>query len=72
MRTTLEIDERLLKQALALTKAKTKKELIHRSLKALIRQQRIERLLGRLGRFPLVLTPRKLAKLGRYLADGLP
>jgi Arc/MetJ family transcription regulator len=63
MRTTLEIDERLMKQALALTKAKTKKGLIHRSLKALIRQQRIERLLGRLGRFPLVLTPRKLAKL---------
>ena len=41
MRTTLEIDERLLKQALALTKAKTKKELIHRSLEALIRQERI-------------------------------
>ena len=63
MRTTLEIDEKLMRQALALTKAKTKKELIRRSLKALIRQQRIERLLGRLGRFPLVLTPRKLAKL---------
>jgi Arc/MetJ family transcription regulator len=67
MRTTLEIDERLMKQALALTKAKTKKELIHRSLEALIRQQRIERLLGKLGRFPLQLTPRRLAKLR---ADG--
>ena len=32
MRTTLEIDDRLMKQALALTNAKTKKELIHRSL----------------------------------------
>jgi len=63
MRTTLEIDDRLMKRAMALTKAKTKKELIHRSLEALIRQQRIERLLGRLGRFPLSLTPRKLAKL---------
>ena len=67
MRTTLEIDDRLMKRALALTKAKTKKELIHHSLEALIRQQRIERLLGKLGRLPLHQTPRRLAKLR---ADG--
>ena len=67
MRTTLEIDDRLMKQALALTKAKTKRELIHRSLEALIRQQRTDRLLGKLGRFPLELTPRTLTKLR---ADG--
>ncbi|MFN3477119.1 MAG: type II toxin-antitoxin system VapB family antitoxin [Candidatus Methylomirabilales bacterium] len=63
MRTTLDIDDKLLKQALALTKAKTKKELIHRSLEALIREQRIHRLLGKLGRSPLHLTPKTLAKL---------
>ncbi len=63
MRTTIEIDDRLLKEALALTKAKTKKELIHRSLVALIRQQRIERYLGKLGRFPLQLTPGRLSSL---------
>jgi len=51
MRTTMEIDDKLMKRALALTKAKTKREVIHRSLEALIRQQRIERLLGKLGRF---------------------
>lgn len=67
MRTTLEIDDKLLKQAQVLAGAKTKKEVIHRSLEALIRQQRIERLLGKLGRFPLDLTPGKLAKLR---ADG--
>jgi Arc/MetJ family transcription regulator len=67
MRTTLEIDEELMKRALALTKAKTKREVIHRSLEALIRQQRIERLLGKLGRFPLELIPRRLTKLR---ADG--
>jgi Arc/MetJ family transcription regulator len=67
MRTTMEIDDKLLNQALALTKAKTKKELIHRSLEALIRQQRIERLQGKLGRFPLDLTPRRLTNLR---ADG--
>jgi len=63
MRTTLDIDDRLMKRALALIKAKTKKELIHRSLEALIRQQRIERLLGKLGRFPLELTSKRLTKL---------
>ena len=67
MRTTMEIDDKLLNQALALTKAKTKRELIHRSLKALIRQQRIERLLGKLGRFPLELTSKRLTRLR---ADG--
>lgn len=59
MRTTLEIDDKLFKQAQVLTKAKTKKKVI--------RQQRIERLLGKLGHFPLDLTPGKLAKLR---ADG--
>ena len=63
MRTTLEIDDRLMKQALALTNARTKKELIHRSLEALIRQRRIDRLLGKLGRFPLELTSKRLTKL---------
>ena len=63
MRTTMEIDDKLMKQALALTNARTKKELIHRSLEALIRQQRIERLLGKLGRFPLELTSSRLTKL---------
>jgi len=63
MITTLEIDEKLIKQAQVLTKAKTKKEVIHRSLEALIRQQRIERLIGKLGRFPLQLTARSLTKL---------
>ena len=63
MRTTMEIDDKLLKQALALANARTKKELIHRSLEALIRQQRIECLLGKLGRFPLELTSSRLTKL---------
>ena len=63
MRTTLEIDDRLMKHALALTKAKTKKEPIHRSLEALIRQKRNERLLVKLGRFPLHLTPKRLSRL---------
>ena len=65
MRTTLEIDETLLKQALAATKAKTKKEVIHRSLEAVIREYRVHRLIGRLGHFPLHLTPSTLTRLRR-------
>ncbi len=62
MRTTLDIDEKLLNQAWVLVKPKTKRELIERSLAALIREQRIHRLIGKLGRFPLALTPAALAK----------
>lgn len=67
MRTTLEIDDKLMRRALALTKAKTKKELIHRSLETLIRQKWNERLLVKLGRFPLRLTARRLTS---RRADG--
>lgn len=63
MRTTLDIDEKLLHQAWALGHPKTKTELIERSLEAFIRERKIERLLGKLGRFPLALTPKGLAKL---------
>lgn len=61
MRIAIELDGRLPKEALALTK--TKQELIHRSLHAVIRQQRIERLMGKLGRLPLDLTPKVRTKL---------
>ena len=67
MRTTLDIDDTLLRHAQAVSKARTKKEVVHRSLEALIREHRIQRLVRKLGRFPLHLTPHTLAKLR---ADG--
>ncbi|HLA37793.1 MAG: hypothetical protein A3D89_04090 [Planctomycetes bacterium RIFCSPHIGHO2_02_FULL_52_58] len=63
MRTTLDIDIKLLEEAMRLTGAKSKKETIDVSLKELIRQRRRERLLSRLGRFKLDLTLRKLERL---------
>lgn len=63
MRTTLDIDIKLLEEAMRLTKAKSKKETIDVSLKELIRQRRRERLLSRLGRFKLDLTLKKLERL---------
>lgn len=65
MRTTLDIDIKLLEEAKKLTGAKSKKETIDVSLKELIRQRRRERLLSRLGRFRLDLTLKKLERLRR-------
>lgn len=63
MRTTVELDEKLVRLAMSAAGARTKKELIHLSLEALVREQRINRLIGRLGRLPLNLSPRALKKL---------
>jgi Arc/MetJ family transcription regulator len=63
MRTTLDIDTKLLEEAMRLTRAKSKKETVDVSLKELIRQRRRERLLSRLGRFRLDLTLKKLERL---------
>lgn len=63
MRTTIDIDEKLLKEAMVLTGAKTKKDLIHLSLGELIRQKRSERLIRKLGRFQLSLTLSDLEKM---------
>ena len=44
MRSTIDIDETLLKEARRLTRAKTKKELVNLSLRELIRKRRREHL----------------------------
>ncbi len=63
MRTTIDINDRLIQEAMLLTGAKSKREVIHLSLQELVRQKRIERLVKRLGNFPLDLTPEELEKL---------
>lgn len=62
MRTTIDIDLALLKEAAELTKAKTKKEIVKTALLELIRQRRIERLRRSLGRFELGLDLETLEK----------
>lgn len=49
MRTTVQVDERVLKEAMELTRAKTKREVIQLSLKELVRNRRLKRLRERLG-----------------------
>ncbi len=63
MRSTMEIDEKLLAEAMRLTDAKTKKEVVRLSLVNLIRKKRRERLKGKLNKFPLALTQSELKKM---------
>lgn len=67
MRSTIEIDDRLLKEAMSITKFVTKKKLINAGLEELIRTKRIERLVNRLGKESLKLS---LKDLGRMREDG--
>ena len=50
MRTTLDLDGKLLRDAMVASHAKTKKETVERSLRELIRTAHRERLLARRGR----------------------
>lgn len=54
MRTTIDIDEKLLKEAWEILHPKTKRELVESSLRELIRRRHLDRLVGRLGRTPMI------------------
>ncbi len=56
MRSTIDIDDKLLEEAKKLTSIKTKKELLNLSLRELIRKKRIEHLLSLYGSSPIDLT----------------
>jgi len=55
MRTTLEIDEKLLKEVVALTKDKNQGRAVSKALKEFIRQKRLEELLALRGKLRLDL-----------------
>jgi len=63
MRSTIDIDEKLLDEAKILTKAKTKKEVVNLSLKELIRKKKRERLAGLFGSLVLDLELEDVEKL---------
>ena len=65
MRTTIDIKESLVREAQALTKIRTKRRLVERSLEELMRQKRLERLTQRLGKWRLQLNLKDLARLRR-------
>ncbi len=63
MRSTIDIDERVLAEAMKVANVRTKKELIDLSLKELVRQKRRERLQAKLGKFSLDLSAIRLEKM---------
>jgi Arc/MetJ family transcription regulator len=50
MRTTVDLDDRLLKEAMARSRAKTKRETIERGLQELIKAERIRGLISMRGK----------------------
>ncbi|HBY57287.1 MAG TPA: DUF2191 domain-containing protein [Candidatus Atribacteria bacterium] len=55
MRTTIDIDKKLLEEALKISKIRTKKELINLTLKEYIRRIRLKNLKNRLGNYDLAI-----------------
>ena len=65
MRTTIDINEKLLKEAWAIAHPKSKRELIEMSLQELIRREHFKRLANRLGRTPMMSRAELLRKRRR-------
>ena len=63
MRTTVEIDEKLPHEAMAVTGTKKKRQLIELALQEVIRQRRLDRLIQRLGKTPLAITADELQRM---------
>ncbi len=63
MRTTIEIDEGLLREAMAVTGAKKKRQCIELALQEVVRQKRLERLLQRLGKTTLTIDTDDLDRM---------
>jgi len=66
MRTTIDLDDDLVREAMDLLGARTKRAAIQRSLEELVRRKRRERLRGKLGKLDLDLT---LSNLDRMRQD---
>nr|BAL56973.1 hypothetical protein HGMM_F46A05C12 [uncultured prokaryote] len=64
-RTTLVLDEGLLREAMRLAGVRTKREAVERALQEFIRARQRERLRAELGTFDLDLDPEELERLRR-------
>lgn len=63
MKTTVVIDEKLLKEAMEVAKVKTKKAAIEKGLQELIRSRNRDKLRQELGTFDISLTLEELERL---------
>ena len=62
-RTTVDIDEELMGEAMMISEASTKKGVIEEALREFVRARRIESLRRRLGNFELGLTHEDLRRM---------
>lgn len=65
MKTTLDIPEDVLAEAMRAAGAKTKREAVLRALDDFIRRERLQKLTVRLGRSDTFMAPEELAELRR-------
>ncbi|MFQ5949226.1 MAG: type II toxin-antitoxin system VapB family antitoxin [Nitrospiria bacterium] len=63
MRTTLDLDEKLIEALLKVTDAKTKTEAIHLAISELIRRRRLEKLKSLSGKIHIDLDLKKMKKV---------
>ena len=63
MRTTIDINDDLLREAERLTSIRMKRKLVHTALEELIRQARLRRLAGMLGSTRLSIDQRSLRRM---------
>ena len=63
MRTTVDLDEKLVREVMDLLGVKTKRQAIRRSLEALVQQQKRERLRTKLGNLELDLSLEGLKRM---------
>lgn len=65
MRTTLDLEEELLREAMKLLGVKTKREAVERALQRIIAEKRREQLRAKLGQLDLALSPKDLEEMRR-------
>jgi Arc/MetJ family transcription regulator len=63
MRTTIDIDDNLLKEAMKETSSTTKKDVVEEALAELIRARRIEKLRRMIGTYEIGITPEELRRM---------
>lgn len=70
MRTTLDLDERLISRLLTVSKARTKTEAIHLAAREFIRRRTAERIKDLAGKLPVADNWKELRELERYEVEG--
>lgn len=72
MKTTLDLDQELVEEAMNLSGEKTMKSTVEAALKELVAKKRREGLMRLIGKMDLTLTPKSLAEMRKNQHDDVP